>query len=545
MESTNGRTQSAWTAEGPEAAAGPLAADAEADVVVVGAGVAGLTTACLLAAEGKRVVVLDDGPPLGGESARTTGHLNDYPDDGLREIEHHHGTAGLKSYVESFRRAIDLVEQLAAEAGVPGAVVRVPGYLVCSEGGHGQGYLQEELHAAERIGYPLTWIDRAPTPRGPDTRALTFPGQARLDAGVYLPALLRLARDRGVIVHGGSHVRDLRAATDATGRPDRSGTYAETDAGHRVHADWLVTATCSPVNPSLADLAAVHARQAGFMTYAVALEAADAGFVDASVSDTEEPYHHARLAEVGGKTLVIAGGEDHRVGQDQEATPGTGTSPGTSTSGSSGASGGGGGGTGEERFDRLEAWARSWWPGLGARTHAWSGQVFEPVDGVGFVGRNPGAPENSLIVTGDSGQGLTSGTAGAMILTDLILGRENPFASVYDPARVFRSVTADLVKQNADALAHYGQWLTGGDVKDSSEIPACGGAVLREGLKKVCVHRDAEGSLHRFSAACPHQNAVLQWNPVERTWDCPVHASRFTALGVPVNGPALGGMEEL
>ena len=524
MQSTNGRTRSTWMTEEADAVVGPLTGPAEADVLVVGAGIAGLTTACLLAAEGKSVVVLDDGPALGGESGRTTGHLNDYPDDGLREIEHHHGTEGLKKYVESFRRAIDLIEHLAGEAGVPEAVVRVPGYLVCSEDGHGQTYLQEELHAAERIGYPLHWIDRAPTPCGPDTRALEFPNQARLDAGVYLKALLKLARDRGVVVHGNTHVADMQAACDEAGRPVRAETYAETDGGHRVHADWLVTATCSPVNPSLADLAAIHVRQAGYMTYAVALEASDAGFTDASFSDTEEPYHYARLAEVGGKELVIVGGEDHKVGQHQELKEGE---------------------TGEERFDRLEAWARSWWPELGARTHAWSGQVFEPADGVGFVGHNPGAAKNSLILTGDSGQGLTSGTAGAMILCDLILGKKNPFASVYDPDRVLRTVTTDLVKENADALAHYGQWLTGGDVKDASEVPACGGAVLREGLKKVCVHRDAEGNLHRFSAACPHQNAVLQWNPVEGTWDCPVHASRFTALGVPINGPALKGMEEI
>ncbi len=465
--------------------------------------------------------MLDDGPPLGGESARTTGHLNDCPDDGLREIEGHHGTEGLKKYVESFGRAISEIERLALEAGVPEAVVRIPGYLVCSEEGHGQNYLQEELNAAERIGYPLESIGRAPTPCGPDTRALKMPDQARLDAGVYLKGLLAYARKLGVKVHGKTHVASMQATTDDGGKPNREETWVETDDGHRVHADWIVTATCSPVNPSLADLAAIHVRQAGYMTYAVALEAADAGFEDMSISDTEEPYHYARLAEIDGRTLAIVGGEDHKVGQDQALEEG---------------------GTGEERFDRLEAWARSWWPGLGARTHSWSGQVFEPVDGVGFVGPNPGASANSLILTGDSGQGLTTGTAGAMILADRVLGKDNPWANLYDPGRVLRAVTTDLVTENADALGHYAQWLTPGDAKSAEDIPPCGGATLREGIHKVCVHRDAEGELHRFSASCPHQKAVLHWNPVEETWDCPVHASRFTALGVPINGPSLKGM---
>ncbi|BAM02945.1 FAD-dependent oxidoreductase [Phycisphaera mikurensis] len=527
MHSTNGRTRSVWAAPRGEGAGQdpPLGESQSADVVVVGAGIAGVTTACLLAAEGKSVVVLDDGPAFGGESLRTTGHLNDYPDDGLREIESHHGTEGLKACVDSFAFALRTIERLAAEAGVPDAVRRIPAYLVVVDDGRSQNYLAEELHAAERIGYPLEAVHRAPTPAGPDGRALRMDRQGRLDAAAYFPALLTLARERGVKLYPGTRVADMRAQTGDGGEPDRGGTWVETRDGHRVNADWIVTATNSPVNPSLADLAAIHARQAGYMTYAVALDAAGAGVEDAQFSDTREPYRYARRAELGGREVLIAGGEDHKVGQDQDQDQDP--EPGR---------------TGGERFDRLEAWARSWWPGLGERTHAWSGQVFEPVDGVGFVGRNPGSAENSLIITGDSGQGLTHGTAGALIVTDRILGKKNPWARLYDPSRVLRSVTADLVTENADALAHYGQWLTAGDAKDADDIPVCGGATLREGVKKVCVHRDADGRLHRFSAACPHQNAVMHWNPVEGTWDCPVHASRFTALGVPINGPALEGM---
>ena len=522
MQNTNGRTRSTWMSDGGDATAAKLEESTEADVCVLGAGIAGLTTACLVAEQGRSVIVLDDGPPLGGESSRTTGHLNDYPDDGLREIEDHHGTDGLKMYVESFTRAIGMIESLAEEAGVPESVVRIPGYVAVSEEGHGQAWLQEELNAAERIGYPLETIDRVPTPTGPDTRGLRIPDQGRLDAGVYLKGLLALARSRGVEVHGGTHVSSMQATTDGDGKPVRAETWMETSEGHRVNADWLVTATCSPVNPSLADLAAIHVRQAGYMTYALTLDATDADVEDASFSDTEDPYHYARIVETDGRQLLLVGGEDHKVGQHQSAEEGS---------------------TGEERFDRLEAWARSWWPEAGERVHAWSGEVFEPADGVGFVGPNPGAAGNSLIITGDSGQGLTTGTAGAMIVCDLILGKENPWAKVYDPKRMLRAVTADLLKENADALAHYGQWLTGGDAKSAEDIPPCGGATLREGMKKVCVHRDADGELHRFSAACPHQNAVLHWNPVEQTWDCPAHASRFTALGTPINGPAIGPMQ--
>ena len=86
--------------------------------------------------------------------------------------------------------------------------------------------------------------------------------------------------------------------------------------------------------------------------------------------------------------------------------------------------------------------------------------------------------------------------------------------------------------------AQYGDWLTGGDIKDDISVPAGSGAVVRRGLRKVAVYRDDAGCLHECSAVCPHLEGIVAWNHSEKTWDCPCHGSRFDTLGKVLNGPA-------
>jgi Rieske Fe-S protein len=147
---------------------------------------------------------------------------------------------------------------------------------------------------------------------------------------------------------------------------------------------------------------------------------------------------------------------------------------------------------------------------------------------------------NVLIATGDSGMGMTHGTIAAMLLTDVILGRANPWEKLYDPSRVTLkpAAAAEFVKENVDVAAKYAEWLTPGEVKSESEIAPDTGAILRRGATKVAVYRDPSGTLHEFSAVCPHLGCILAWNGAERTWDCPCHGSRFNTTGDVINGPA-------
>jgi Rieske Fe-S protein len=169
----------------------------------------------------------------------------------------------------------------------------------------------------------------------------------------------------------------------------------------------------------------------------------------------------------------------------------------------------------------------------------------EPIDGVAFIGRNPVDEGNVFIATGDSGMGMTHGTLVGRLLTDLILGRDNPWAKLYDPSRKTLRAAKEYLSENLNVAKQYAGWLTGGETRAPEDIPAGSGAVIREGLRKVALFRDGSGVAHKMSAVCPHLGCIVSWNASEKTWDCPCHGSRYACTGEVVVGPANRGLERL
>jgi len=209
--------------------------------------------------------------------------------------------------------------------------------------------------------------------------------------------------------------------------------------------------------------------------------------------------------------LLIVGGEDERVGAHND---------------------------GDERFAELYRWTRKRFPMIGRIEFCWSGQIVEPSDTIAFIGRMPLAEENVFVVTGDSGQGMTHGTIAGILLTDLIQGRRNEWASLYDPGRLQSISTVDFLNENLMVTAHYTDWLTGGEVRYTEDIEPDAGCIVRRGLTKIAAYRDDLGVLHQRQAICTHLGCVVSWNSTEQSWDCPCHGSRFDKLGHVINGPA-------
>lgn len=162
----------------------------------------------------------------------------------------------------------------------------------------------------------------------------------------------------------------------------------------------------------------------------------------------------------------------------------------------------------------------------------------EPVDFLAFIGRNPG-DKHVYIATGDSGNGMTHAAIAGMLLRDLVLGRENPWAPIYDPSRVSLRTLPSFLGENLNVAAQYRDYFTGGDAPSEDEVEPGDGHVIRHGLRKVAVHRDQGGTLHKLSAVCTHLGCVVRWNKTEQTWDCPCHGSRFAPDGSIINGPAM------
>jgi Rieske Fe-S protein len=233
--------------------------------------------------------------------------------------------------------------------------------------------------------------------------------------------------------------------------------------------------------------------------------------------DTADPYHYVRLRRLPGHDLLIVGGEDHKTGQAHD---------------------------GDERLARLEAWAAQHFPELERIEFRWSGQVMEPVDGVAFIGRNAGDADNVYVATGDSGMGMTHGTIAGILLPDLIAGRESPWAALYDPSRKALRAPLEYAKENLNVAAQYAKdYLGAGEIASPDDLAAGEGGVLRRGFAKLAVFRDEQGSVHECSAVCPHLGCIVQFNAVEKTWDCPCHGSRFDGHGRVIVGPASRDLE--
>ncbi|CAN5728299.1 FAD-dependent oxidoreductase [soil metagenome] len=508
MPSDSGRTTSVWMATSQVPHFTPLKEDTEADVCVVGAGITGLTTAYELARQGQSVIVLDDNAIGGGESGRTTAHLSDALDERYAELERVQGAEGARLAGESHRAAINRIEEICKLETIECQFERLDGFLFVPKG-QSQEILEQELEATRRIGFEgVEFVDRAPM-NGFDTgRCLRFPRQGQFHILKYLAGLASAIEQQGGRIHTGTHVSKVEG-----GSPAR----VVTKAGPVVQAGAVVVATNAPVN----DRVVIHTKQFPYRTFAIGARVPDGSVFTALYWDTADPYHYVRVERVwaadcsGHSEILIVGGEDHKVGQADDAA---------------------------ERFVRLENWTKEHFPMVEGFDFRWSGQVVEPLDGLAFIGPDPAGQKNVYIATGDSGHGMTHGTIAGMLLTDLILGRENPWAKLYDPARKSLRNVGTYAKENVHVAAKYADWLKAGDVATVDQIATGTGAVMRKGLSKVAIYRDDAGELHRRSAVCTHLGCIVHWNSTERSWDCPCHGSRFDPEGRVLNGPAIGGL---
>ncbi|MEO7647409.1 MAG: FAD-dependent oxidoreductase [Gemmatimonadaceae bacterium] len=509
MNSSSGSTVSVWmdTAEVPQFP--PLTSDARTSVCVVGAGMAGMMTAYLLTRAGRSVIVIDDGQIGGGETGRTTAHITAALDDHYRVVEKVHGADGARYAAESHTAAINRIEAIVGMEDIDCDFERVDGYLVLG-GDDKKADLESERRAAYDAGLiDVELVDRAPIDFWDTGPALRFPRQAQFHSLKFLAGLARaIVRDGGQI-YCGTHADRIEDGEPAS---------VKTSSGHVISADSVVVATNTPVN----DWIIIHTKQAAYRTYVIGVEVPRGSVPAVLLWDTPHPYHYLRIqradpaAGADASDILIVGGEDHKTGQDDDAP---------------------------ERFRRLEEWVSKRFPMAAHIAYRWSGQIVEPVDYMGFIGKNPGTDRNIYVATGDSGNGITHGAVAGILLTDLIMQRKNPWTKLYDPSRITLRTTPTFAKENANVMVQYKDWFTAGDVDNVESVGPGSGAVLRSGGKKVAVYRDDAGEVHMCSAVCTHLYCIVDWNSTEKTWDCPCHGSRFDPYGKVLNGPAIAPLE--
>ena len=499
MPMSTARTHPVWhdiTAE--TAAWWEATPEQDLDIVVVGAGIAGLSTALELARGGRRVSVLDREGVGAGETLRTSAHLASALDERFTALARYHGEEGAKQAAASHTAAIEWIARVARAAENACDFQHVPGFLFsCRKRAED---LDAERAAAHDAGLQVAMQPEGLAALPALGPVLRFERQARIDMGAYTLALATQARDAGVRFH----------RAEVTGiRGGHSPEIACRD-GRRLTARAVVAATNVPIH----DTGATYMKQAAYRSYVVVGRAPKDSIPDALYWDDGDPYHYIRLRKPDehedAEVEVIIGGGDHKTGQDDDPTV----------------------------YARLQAWARAHFPSLTRFTHAWSGQILEPSDGLAFIGADPDN-ENVYLVTGDSGNGLTHGTIAAILLGELIAGRDHPWAALYAPGRLNLKSTPTLLRENTNAVAQFRDWLAPSHKAELAQLARGAGVVIRQGVHRVAVYRSGEGALCAHNARCTHLGCVVRWSSEEKSWDCPCHGSRFDArTGAILNGPA-------
>lgn len=509
---TSGENLPFWIDSAPMLSFQKLQHDIETDNLIIGGGIAGLTTAYLLAKSGKQVTLIEDGLLGSGETGRTTAHLTCALDDRYYYLEHTFGEKATRLAAQSHVFAIDLIEQIVSDEKIDCNFRRVDGYLFSHPSDKPEN-LAKEYEATQKAGLSTEMTIMAGIASGDSLQGIRFPNQAQFHIMKYLEGL-----SIAITKYGGKIYTETRA-TEVNGHGAKAN-------GFSVKAKNIVVATNSPIN----DIFTIHTKQHAYRSYVIGCKVKKNALPYALWWDTGDnnspwvakPYHYVRLEPFDDEyDLLISGGEDHKTGQaDAEEV------------------------LESQRYLNLENWTRTHFPQAEDIAYYWSGQVMEPVDSLGYMGKNPGN-DNVYIITGDSGNGMTHTTIGAMIISDLIDGNKNPWEELYSPSRITLMTTPDYLKEVGNMALQYLDWVRPSDLKSMEELDRGEGGVLTSGLKKIAVYRDIENHLHTFSAVCPHLGCVVQWNGDEKTFDCPCHGSRFSTDGTVLNGPAKSNLMPL
>lgn len=523
---TSGETDPVWIHQVPYdniPKFSKLNRDLETDVCIIGSGISGVSVAYELVTRGLNVVLIEGREILSGETGRTSGHLANDLDDGYTEIAKKHGDKGAKAAAESHTWALNRVGEISKQLGIDCEYRHLPGYDFSqypkNDKNHSEdmksviedGQKAKELGIATEYkeGFKLKGWQGQPD----QSDAVIYAGQATFHPTKYVVGVLEFLKQQpNFACYTNTRCMDVKEkGVEILGMGHKEVIVSTLD-GNTIKCADAVEATCVPLQKL-----SVIAEEEYYRTYCIAIRVPKGSVEDCLFYDSAEIYKYVRLTECDEKDdYMVVGGGDHKVGQGDTIAP----------------------------FKELEDWTRSRFPQATTVDYKWSGQVFEPVDFMAFIGKNQGM-KHTYIITGDSGNGLTHGVIAGRLIADEITGEKNPWASLYNPSRLSSIAKSlpSMVSHDLQINAQYKRFLQS-DIKDIEDLaPGDGGVLNTTGKKPLAVYKDDGGQVHKFSALCPHMKGVVCWNSAEKSWDCPVHGSRFSKDGIQLIGPAKAGLE--
>ncbi|MGZ8648224.1 MAG: FAD-dependent oxidoreductase [Solirubrobacteraceae bacterium] len=493
---------SVWIETGPaQPEFAELEADVQADVAVIGGGLVGITTALLLTEAGVHVALLEADRLIHGVTGHTTAKVTSQHGLIYDQLRSRFGFDGARTYGEANESALAWIAERVERDGIECDFRRRAAFAYATSPSE-RPQVESETEAAAAAGLPARMTESVPLPFEVEG-AERFDDQGEFHVRAYLLALV------DALTTGGCRIFERTRAVEVDSHEQP--VVVKTPGG-RVLADQVVVATHYPFLDRSLAFARVHPER----SYAIVCRI-DGTPPDGMLISAGSPTRSVRAVRVHGQELLLVGGEGHRTGT---------------------------GGDTEERYRRLETFAREHWD-VQSVDYRWSAQDNTTVDHVPYVGRLSPREERVFMATGFAKWGMTGGTAAALLLRDLLLGRENPWAPLFDPNRLnLRASAPRLIKENLQAgLRFVGDRVTKPGRRAAEDLRPGEGDIVRLNGERVAAYRDDEGALHAVSPTCTHLGCQVNFNAAERSWDCPCHGSRFAPDGRVLQGPAVHRLE--
>jgi glycine/D-amino acid oxidase-like deaminating enzyme/nitrite reductase/ring-hydroxylating ferredoxin subunit len=474
------------------------------DVIVVGAGITGMTTALLLQEAGKKCLVLEARNIGFGTTSATTAHINTVLDTPYTEIIQKFGKENAKLVARAAKDAINQIKEKVDQYQIACDFEFRDGYIYAED--EEESKILDDIYGAiQQVGIDVAYANQLPVPVG-FTKAIKFAGQAQFHPVKYLLALAEAFTEKGGIVIEGALVDKVDENDGIQNVQTNAGLYRARDVVYATH-----------IPPGLNSL---DFKCAPYRTYVLGIELNEEHlYPEALVYDSKDPYHYFRTAYLDDRKILIIGGNDHKTGHNENT---------------------------EHIFTELEAYARSHYD-IQSVPYKWSSQYYEPADGLPYIGLFPGGNDHLYVGTGYGGNGMIYGTLSGKILSDLILSGKNEYADLFSPARI-KPVAAfkNFVKENFDVAKHFIADRFGIEKLDEfADIGKEEGRIVKYREENIAIYKDEYGVLKALSPVCPHAGCMVNWNNAEKSWDCPCHGARYDIDGALLNGPSTSPLKKI
>lgn len=499
----DGSAISLWQAYNIQSRANATISEKEScDVLIIGAGITGVTTALILQRQGKQCVLVEANHVGFGTTGGTSAHLNTFFDATYPQVDQDFGKESSKLLAQAGKDAFSIIKNFINSSAIDCDYIEKPGILYAENKNQAE-QLQQIKESALEAGVEVseTRDNKIPVDF---TAAITFEAQGQFHPLKYLEGLIKEFLRLGGVLYENSRVVKIDSddAIQTVHIQDQS----------LIKAKDVVYATHVPPGFNLFNF-----RCAAYRSYVIAVKLKEGNYPEELIYDMQEPYHYIRSHNVAGQNLLLIGGEDHKSGQGNE----------------------------EESLKRLIDYASACFD-VSEVVHSWSSQYYVPVDGLPYIGAYPGH-KNTYLATGFNGNGMIFGTLAGQVISDQILRKENPYSQLFDPSRI-KPIAGfkEWVKENADVAVHFVKdRLNVEGLESLQQIPADSGQVVELDGEKLAVYKDKNGEIHALSPVCTHAGCIVKWNALEKSWDCPCHGGRYDALGKVLTGPPRKPLEEV